>query len=100
MVYAADHGLVQGVMDCLVQNVYEQLRAACWWFVGRYPGEYSTMAMTCLTVSQLCGYAGVEVPEGVDGYNLRSVFEGTQESVRNSVFLAYQIRCGPFVRRT
>ena len=37
-----------------------------------------------------CGYAKVDVPEGVDGYDLRSVFEGSQKSVRNSVFLAYQ----------
>jgi hypothetical protein len=50
------------------------------------------MAMTYLLdlYRTLCGYAGVEVPDGVDGCDLRPVFEETQESVRESVFLAYQ----------
>jgi arylsulfatase A-like enzyme len=50
------------------------------------------MAMTYLLdlYRTLCGYAGVDVPEGVDGYDLRPVFEETEKTVRESVFLAYQ----------
>ncbi len=94
VVYAADHGLALGSHGLLgKQNVYEHSMSCP--LVVRGPGipkNTSTMAMTYLLdlYRTLCGYAGVEVPEGVDGHNLRSVFEGTQESVRSSVFLAYQ----------
>jgi arylsulfatase A-like enzyme len=94
VVYAADHGLALGSHGLLgKQNVYEHSMGCP--LVVRGPGipaNTSTMAMTYLLdlYRTLCGYAGVEVPEGVDGYDLRSVFEGTQKSVRNSVFLAYQ----------
>ena len=94
MVYSADHGLALGSHGLLgKQNVYEHSMRCP--LVVRGPGipaNTSTMAMTYLLdlYRTFCGYAKVDVPEGVDGYDLRSVFEGSQKSVRNSVFLAYQ----------
>ena len=94
VVYAADHGLALGSHGLLgKQNVYEHSMSCP--LVVRGPGipaDSSTMAMTYLLdlYRTLCGYAGVEVPEGVDGCDLRPVFEENQESVRESVFLAYQ----------
>ena len=94
VVYSADHGLALGSHGLLgKQNVYEHSMRCP--LVVRGPGipaNTSTMAMTYLLdlYRTFCGYAEVDVPEGVDGYDLRSVFEGSQKSVRNSVFLAYQ----------
>ncbi|MEO1993162.1 MAG: sulfatase-like hydrolase/transferase, partial [Pirellulales bacterium] len=94
VVYSADHGLALGSHGLLgKQNVYEHSMRCP--LVVRGPGipaNTSTMAMTYLLdlYRTFCGYAKVDVPEGVDGYDLRSVFEGSQKSVRNSVFLAYQ----------
>jgi len=80
VVYAADHGLALGSHGLLgKQNVYEHSMSCP--LVVRGPGipkNTSTMAMTYL----LDLYRTL--------HNLRSVFEGTQESVRSSVFLAYQ----------
>ena len=94
VVYAADHGLALGSHGLLgKQNVYEHSMSCPLVVRGPgIPGNTSTMAMTYLLdlYRTLCGYAGVEVPVGVDGYDLRFVFEGTQKSVRDSVFLAYQ----------
>ncbi|MDG1992840.1 MAG: sulfatase-like hydrolase/transferase [Pirellulales bacterium] len=94
VVYAADHGLALGSHGLLgKQNVYEHSMTCP--LVVRGPGipvNTSTTAMTYLLdlYRTLCGYAGVDVPEGVDGCDLRPVFEDTNESVRESVFLAYQ----------
>ncbi len=94
VVYTADHGLALGSHGLLgKQNVYEHSMGCP--LVVRGPGipaGQSTSALTYLLdlYPTLCGYAGVEVPEGIDGHDLRPVFEGTQENVRESIFLAYQ----------
>ena len=94
VVYTADHGLALGSHGLLgKQNVYEHSMRCP--LVVRGPGipaGQSTSALTYLLdlFPTLCGYAGVEVPEGIDGHDLRPVFEGTQENVRESIFLPYQ----------
>ena len=94
VVYTADHGLALGSHGLLgKQNVYEHSMGCP--LVVRGPGipaGQSTSALTYLLdlYPTLCGYAGVEVPEGIDGHDLRPVFEGDQEKVRESIFLAYQ----------
>ena len=94
VVYTADHGLALGSHGLLgKQNVYEHSMRCP--LVVRGPGipaGQSTSALTYLLdlFPTLCGYAGVGVPEGIDGHDLRPVFEGTQENVRESIFLPYQ----------
>ena len=94
IVYTADHGLALGSHGLLgKQNVYEHSMGCP--LVIRGPGIPAGQSTTALTYlldlyPTLCGYAGIDVPETVDGYDLRPVFEGIQESVRDTVFLAYQ----------
>ena len=94
IVYTADHGLALGSHGLLgKQNVYEHSMGCP--LVIRGPGIPAGQSTTALTYlldlyPTLCGYAGIGVPESVDGHDLRPVFEGIQESVRDTVFLAYQ----------
>lgn len=94
VVYAADHGLAMGSHGLLgKQSVYEHSMRSP--LIVRGPGvprEKSTEAMTYLLdlVPTILDVAGAGQLEGAEAKNLRGIWEGKVEKVRDSVFLPYQ----------
>ncbi len=93
VVYAADHGLALGSHGLLgKQNVYEDsMRCPLILSGPGIPKGRATEAFTYLLdlMPTLCGLAGVDVPPKVEGKDLAPLWKGTQEQVRDSVFLPY-----------
>jgi arylsulfatase A-like enzyme len=94
IVYAADHGLAMGSHGLLgKQNIYEHSMGAPLIFTGPgIPRDQSSSAFTYLLdiFPTLAKLAGANPPEGLDGHDLAPLWQGQKESVRNSLFLAYQ----------
>jgi arylsulfatase A-like enzyme len=94
IVYAADHGLAVGSHGLLgKQNLYEHSMGAPLVFMGPgIPQARESSALTYLMdiMPTLCDVAGIEPPAAVEGANLRAIWEGKQESVRNTLYLTYE----------
>jgi arylsulfatase A-like enzyme len=94
IVYAADHGLAIGSHGLLgKQSIYEHSMAAPLIFAGPgIPKGQSTTAFTYLLdiFPTLARLAGARLPDGLDGNDLSPIWLGQKETVRGSLFLAYQ----------
>lgn len=94
IVYAADHGLAMGSHGLLgKQSVYEHSMQCPLIFVGPdIPRGQESQTFTYLfdIFSTILGTAGVTPPNDVSSIDLRSIWEGEQKSVRDSLFLPYQ----------
>jgi arylsulfatase A-like enzyme len=93
IVYAADHGLAVGSHGLVgKQNIYEHSMAAPLIFAGPGIPQGQTTAFTYLLdiFPTLSNLAGASLPGGLDGHDLSPLWLGQQESVRGSIFLAYQ----------
>jgi len=96
VVFAADHGLAMGSHGLLgKQSLYEHSMRAPMALAGLDlpAGEVRTPTYLLDLFPTLCGLAGVELPAGVEGRDLRPVWEaladGRQEGVRDSIYTCY-----------
>ena len=93
IIYAADHGLAVGSHGLLgKQSVYEHsMRAPLIVSGPGVPKGESTVALTYLLdiFPPILGLADAKAPAGLDGENLRSIWEGQAERVRDTLFLSY-----------
>ncbi|MBS0202155.1 MAG: sulfatase-like hydrolase/transferase [Planctomycetes bacterium] len=93
IVYTSDHGLAVGGMHGLMgkQNLYEHNKSP---LIIAGPGipHGKTDALVYLydLFPTLCSYAGLAIPEKVEGQNLLPVIRGEQRQVREVVFGAYR----------
>ncbi|MAB91605.1 MAG: hypothetical protein CMJ90_19465 [Planctomycetes bacterium] len=93
VVFAADHGLAVGSHGLLgKQSVYEHSMGCPLVIAGPGVPQGSSRAFTYLydLMPTLLDVAGVKAPDGVEGKNLRPVWTGTSERVRDSVYLTYE----------
>lgn len=93
IIFAADNGLALGSHGLLgKQSVFEHSMHTPLIVAGPgIPRGKSTQAFTYLLdlFPTLCDAAGIPVPAGLDGENLRPLWEGRKQQVRDSVFLPY-----------
>lgn len=93
IVFAADNGLALGSHGLLgKQSVYEHSMRTPMILVGPgVPAGTSTRAFTYLLdlYPTLCDTLGVTPPAGLEGENLRPLWQGKRKKVRNSVFLPF-----------
>jgi arylsulfatase A-like enzyme len=93
VIYAADHGLALGSHGLLgKQSVYEHSQQSPLIIVGPDVPHGETTAFTYLldlvpTISRL---ANISPLDAVDGHDLSGLWHGTQDSIRDSLFLAYR----------
>ena len=94
VIYASDHGLAMGSHGLLgKQNVYEHSMRCPLIVTGPgIPVGGSTRAFTYLldVFPTVCGLAGVNTPEGLDGIDLASLWRGERDALRTSVFLPFR----------
>ena len=94
IVYTADHGLAMGSHGLLgKQNIYEQsMRCPLILHGPGIPGGGSSEAFSYVhdLYATVCGFAGVEIPEGVDACDLAPIIGGSLELVHASLFLPFQ----------
>ncbi len=93
VIYAADHGLAMGSHGLLgKQNLYEHSQKCPLIFAGPGLPEGESEAFTYLLdiFPTVLSLAEVELPERIDGHDLRPIWEKQVESVRDSVFLGYR----------
>ena len=94
VIYAADHGLAMGSHGLLgKQSVYEHSMKCPLVFAG--PGIPSGKQSTAFTYlldiyPTLCGMLDVEVPDGLDGHDISSIWQGEQDAVREFVYLPFR----------
>ena len=93
IIYAADHGLALGSHGLLgKQSIYEHSMGCPLVFAGPgIPKGGSTKAFSYLLdiFPTVCGLTGLQVPPGVEGKDLRPIWEGRADGVRDSVFLSF-----------
>lgn len=93
VVFAADNDLALGSHGLLgKQSVFEHSMRVPMILAGRgIPAGRSTGALTYLhdLFPTLCDFAGVPTPSGLDGQNLRPLWERDGGRLRDSVFLPY-----------
>jgi arylsulfatase A-like enzyme len=93
IIYAADHGLAVGSHGLLgKQSIYEHSMGCPLIFAGPgIPEGRSTQAFSYLLdiFPTVCALTGVQAPPHVEGKNLRPVWEGKVDTVRDSVFLSF-----------
>jgi len=93
IVFSSDHGLSIGSHGLFgKQNLYEHSMGAPLIFAGLGIEQGSSEALVYLfdIFPTVCGLTEVEVPAGLDGRSLEPVIENQEQSVRDTVFLAYQ----------
>jgi len=98
IIYAADHGLAVGSHGLLgKQNLYEHSMGCPLIFFGPgVPRGESSQALTYLfdIFPTVLSLAAIDLPntpsDNIDGHDLRPIWEGRADSVRDSVFLAYR----------
>ncbi|HUV64368.1 MAG TPA: sulfatase-like hydrolase/transferase [Sedimentisphaerales bacterium] len=93
IVYAADHGLALGSHGLLgKQSIYEHSMGCPLIFAGPgIPKGGSTQAFSYLLdiFPTVCGLTGIRPPAGVEGKDLRPIWEGNADKARDSVFLSF-----------
>jgi arylsulfatase A-like enzyme len=93
IVYAADQGLAMGSHGLLgKQSVYEHSMRCPLIFVGPgIPQGKSTQAFSYLldVFPTLCDVIGIQPPADLEGENLRPLWQGKRDRVRDSVFLPF-----------
>jgi arylsulfatase A-like enzyme len=93
IIYAADHGLALGSHGLLgKQSIYEHSMGCPLIFAGPgIPKGGSTEAFSYLLdiFPTVCGLTGLQAPSGVEGKDLRPIWEGRADGVRDSVFLSF-----------
>ncbi|MBN8248532.1 MAG: sulfatase-like hydrolase/transferase, partial [Verrucomicrobia bacterium] len=92
VIYAADHGLALGSHGLLgKQSVYEHSMRCPLIVAGPGIPHGTTAAFTYLfdIHPTLLDLAGVVRPDGLAGENLRPIWTGQRESVRDSIFLPF-----------
>ena len=93
IIYAADHGLALGSHGLLgKQSIYEHSMGCPLVFAGPgIPKGSSTKAFSYLLdiFPTVCGLTDLKAPPGVEGKDLRPIWEGQTDSVRDSVFLSF-----------
>lgn len=92
IVFAADHGLAMGSHGLLgKQSLYEHSMGAPLAISGPgVPvGDNDALVYLYDLFPTLCGLAGVEVPEGVEGRDLSVVWNNDAGSVRDHIYLSY-----------
>jgi len=93
IIYAADHGLALGSHGLLgKQSIYEHSMGCPLVFAGPgIPKSGSTKAFSYLLdiFPTVCGLTGLKAPFGVEGKDLRPIWEGRADGVRDSVFLSF-----------
>jgi len=93
IIYAADHGLALGSHGLLgKQSIYEHSMGCPLVFAGPgIPKNGSTKAFSYLLdiFPTVCGLTGLKAPSGVEGKDLRPIWEGRADGVRDSVFLSF-----------
>ncbi len=93
IIYAADHGLAVGSHGLMgKQSIYEHSMGCPLIFAGPgIPKGGSTQAFSYLLdiFPTVCSLTGLEAPTGVEGRNLRPIWQGKTSKVRDSVFLAF-----------
>ena len=95
IIFGVDHGLALGSHGLLgKQNVYEHSMRVPLIFAGPGIPSGSTDALTYLldVYPTICSLTGVLAPEDLFGSDLRPVWEGRSEAVRDAIFLPY-IEC-------
>ncbi len=93
VIFAADHGLALGSHGLLgKQSLYEHSMRAPLILVGPGIGAGQTSEELVYLhdlFATICDYAGVAIPDAVEGRSLRPVMEGSARGVRDSLFTAY-----------
>jgi arylsulfatase A-like enzyme len=93
IIFAADNGLALGSHGLLgKQSVFEHSMHVPLVVVGPgIPPGKATRAFTYLldVFPTLCDVTGITPPSGLEGENLRPLWEGKKDGVRDSVFLPY-----------
>ena len=92
-IFSADHGLAVGSHGLFgKQNLYEHSMGAPLVFAGPGVPHGSSPALAYLydIFPTVCAMVEAETPSGLDGRDLTPIIEGDEESVRDSVFLAYE----------
>ncbi len=93
VIYAADHGLAVGSHGLLgKQNLYEHSMGCPLIFAGPgIPKGGSTKALSYLMdiYPTVCSLTAVKCPDGLDGRNLRPIWRGGADRVRDSIFLSF-----------
>ncbi len=98
IVFTSDHGLAIGSHGLMgKQNPFEHsIRAAPLTFAGGVNGHPvphgSSDALVYLSdmMPTILDWVGVQIPASVDGASLTGIIQGTQSSVRSSVYNAYR----------
>lgn len=94
VVYTADHGLAMGSHGLLgKQNLYEHSMGSP--LILRGPsipagGRSDALVYLLDLFPTLCGVAGAELPEAVEGLDLMPIVSGERSSVRDSLFTLYR----------
>lgn len=93
VVFSADHGLAVGSHGLLgKQSVYEHSMGCPLVIAGPGIPRGETEALTYLydLFPTLAAMTGIESPEGVEGSDLSTLWNGQENEVRSSLFLAYE----------
>lgn len=105
IVFSSDQGIAIGSHGLMgKQNLYEHSMGVPLIFAGPGIPEGKRADAFCYLFDvfpTLCGLAGLPIPEGLDGVSLAPVIQGNQDSIRDTVFLAYRdvqraVRQGPW----
>ncbi|MHC4565574.1 MAG: sulfatase-like hydrolase/transferase [Planctomycetota bacterium] len=94
VIYAADHGLAVGSHGLMgKQSIYEHSMGCPLIFAGPgVPQGGSTQAFSYLLdiFPTVCSLTGIQAPAGVEGRNLRPIWQGKTSKVRDHVFLSFR----------
>lgn len=93
VVFSADHGLAVGSHGLFgKQNLYEHSMGAPLVFAGPGVPHGSSQAFAYLydIFPTICEMTGAKTSEGLDGQSLAPIIDGKEESVRDTVFLAFE----------
>jgi arylsulfatase A-like enzyme len=102
VIYTSDHGIAVGRHGLTgKQNLYEHTWRVP--FIVRGPGIKAGTRASGYTYlldvfPTLCDFAGIEVPEVVEGKSFRSVLEGKQDRIRDVLYGTYSGGTKPGIR--
>jgi arylsulfatase A-like enzyme len=94
VIYAADHGLALGSHGLMgKQSIYEHSMGCPLIFAGPgIPKGGSTQAFSYLLdiFPTVCSLTGIQAPDGVEGRDLRPIWRGKTDKVRDHIFLSFK----------